>query len=58
MANEGGLPVGLTTNPDTHDAWFWTKVREALADMRPGVPHQQVMDEVRALIDSKRRVRT
>lgn len=37
----------------THDTWFRAKVREALADTRPDMPHQQVMDEVQALIDRK-----
>ena len=57
VAAEGGLPVGLTAAPEAHDAWFRTKVREALADTRPGVPHNQVMDEAQALIDRKRRAR-
>ena len=34
------------------------KVQEALADTRPTVPHQQVMDEVQAQIDRKRRGRS
>ena len=37
--------------------WFRAKVHEALADNRPGVSHQQVMDDVQALIDRKRRAR-
>lgn|ERR1700722_12734687 len=55
VAKEGGLPAGLATDPEAHDAWFRTKVREALADTRPTVPHQQVIDEAQALIDRKRR---
>jgi DNA-damage-inducible protein J len=54
VIKEGGLPVGLTVDPDVHDAWFRDKVKEALADVRPAVPHQQVMDEVQVLIDRKR----
>lgn len=57
VSKEGGLPVGLTADPQAHDAWFRAKVREALADTRPGVAHQQVMDEAQALIDRKRRAR-
>ncbi|MFT3791446.1 MAG: type II toxin-antitoxin system RelB/DinJ family antitoxin [Rudaea sp.] len=57
VAAEGGLPAGLTTDAETHDAWFRTKVQEALADTRPTVPHRQVMDEVQARIDRKRRDR-
>lgn len=45
IAEEGGLPAGLTTAPGAYDAWFRTKVREALGDTRPGVPHGQVMDD-------------
>jgi len=55
ITKEGGLPVGLTASPEAHDAWFRDKVKEAMADTRPAVPHTQVMDEVQALIDRKRR---
>ncbi|WP_265502446.1 type II toxin-antitoxin system RelB family antitoxin [Paracoccus beibuensis] len=55
VAAEGGLPVGLTADPDAHDAWFRAKVQEAMADPRPTTPHDQVMQEARALIHGKRR---
>ena len=42
---EGGLPVGLTADPEAYDAWFRTKVQEALADPRPATPHDQVTRE-------------
>lgn len=58
VAKEGGLPAGLTAAPEAHDAWFRAKVQEALADVRPAVPHQRVMDEAQALIDRKRRARS
>ncbi len=54
ITHEGGMPPGLTASEDGYDSWFREKVREALADPRT-VPHEQVMDEVQALIDSKRR---
>ena len=54
---EGGLPAGLTADPQAYDAWFRAKVNEALADTRPAVPHLQAMDEAQALIDKKRRAR-
>ncbi|MCB2262760.1 MAG: type II toxin-antitoxin system RelB/DinJ family antitoxin [Candidatus Thiosymbion ectosymbiont of Robbea hypermnestra] len=54
VTKEGGLPAGLTADPEAHDAWFRAKVREALDDTRPAVPHRQVMDEAQALIDRKR----
>ncbi|MBD4292498.1 type II toxin-antitoxin system RelB/DinJ family antitoxin, partial [Xanthomonas citri pv. citri] len=34
VAKEGGLPAGLTTDPEAHDAWFRAKVREAMMDTR------------------------
>ena len=34
-----------------HDAWFRAQVRAALDDPYPGIPHEEVMDETRALID-------
>jgi len=58
VTREGGLPAGLVTDPQAHDAWFRAKVQEALADSRAAVPHRQVMDEAQALIDSKRRARS
>ena len=54
VAAEGGLPVGLTADPNAYDAWFRAKVQEALSDPRPATPHDQVMREARALIDGKR----
>lgn len=54
VAAEGGMPAGLTAGPDAYDAWFRAKVREALSDPRPTMPHDQVMREARALISGKR----
>jgi len=54
VASEGGLPAGLTADPDVYDAWFRAKVKEALDDARPAVPHAQVMQEAQALIVKKR----
>lgn len=51
---EGGLPIGLTVDPEAHDAWFRDKVKEAMADTQPTVPHKQVMDEAQILINRKR----
>jgi len=55
VAKDGGLPAGLTTTPEAYDVWFRAKVHEALADERPGVDHQTVMDEAQLTIDRKRR---
>ena len=57
IAAEGGLPVGLTADPEAYDAWFRAKVQEALTDTRPTVPHRQAMDKIQAQIDRKRRGR-
>jgi DNA-damage-inducible protein J len=57
VVKEGGLPAGLTTDPEGYDAWFRAKVQEALDDTRPTVSHRQVMDEAQAVIDRKRRAR-
>ena len=58
VATEGGLPAGLAVDREAHDAWFRTKVREALDDLRTPVPHSEAMVEAQALIDGKRRVRS
>lgn len=55
VAAEGGLPAGLTADPDAYDAWFRAKVQEALDDSRPATPHVQVMQDAQAVIDGKRR---
>ncbi len=36
------------------DRWFRAKVQASLDDPRPNVPHDQVMADMRALIESKR----
>lgn len=54
IAKEGGLPPGLVADNASYDAWFKAKVQEALNDTLPTVPHEQVMDDIQALIDRKR----
>ena len=54
VAAEGGLPAGLTANPDAYDAWFRAKVQEALDDPRPTTPHAKAMQDAQSLIDGKR----
>ena len=58
VAAEGGLPAGLTADPEAHDAWFRAKVREALDDPNPASPHDRAMTDTQALIDRKRRARS
>ena len=53
VANEGGLPIGLTMDSATYDEWFRGKVKEALEDPRPPLAH----DEVEARF-AERRART
>jgi len=36
-----------------YDRWFRAKVQASLDDPRPNIPHDQVMAEMRALIESK-----
>ena len=57
VATEGGLPAGLDIDREAHDAWFRTRVREALDDPGAPVPHDRVMEGVQVLIDGKRRAR-
>lgn len=38
----------------SHDRWFRAKVKASLDDPRPNIPHEQVMADMRALIESKR----
>jgi DNA-damage-inducible protein J len=54
IAREGGLPAGLVADNAGHDAWFKAKVQEVLHDTASTVPHEQVMDDIQALIDRKR----
>ena len=37
-----------------HDAWFRAKVARAMASEAPGIPHDQVMAETRAIIERAR----
>ena len=55
VVRDGGLPPGLTCDPAAYDAWFRSRVKEALEDTGPTHAHQQVMDEAQALIGAKRR---
>ncbi len=36
-----------------YDRWFRAKVESSLADTRPGIPHDEVMAEMRQIIASK-----
>lgn len=43
-----------TQEADAYDAWLRAEVKASLADPRPGIPHDQVMAELRALIEAKK----
>ncbi len=40
---------------EAYDIWFRAKVEASLADTRPTIPHDQVMAEIAALIEAKRK---
>ncbi|MFC3443385.1 stability determinant [Sphingobium rhizovicinum] len=42
-----------TEEAEAYDAWFRAEVEASLADPRPGTPHDQVMAELRAIIEAK-----
>ncbi|MEO5807663.1 antitoxin [Devosia sp.] len=37
---------------DAYDVWFRAKVQASLDDPRPGIPHDQVMAELDAIIEA------
>ncbi len=41
-ANEGALPFPLAANVPAHNAWFRSKVEEAIDDPRPPVANEDV----------------
>lgn len=53
------IPPGLAVPEDeaAYDRWFHATVQEAIDDPRPSIPHDQVMAEIRALIERKRRAK-
>lgn len=57
VAAGGGLPTGLTADPEGHDARLRARAREALDEPHSAVPHKRVMSDMQALIDGKRGAR-
>lgn len=43
-----------TEEAEAYDAWFRAEVEASLADPRPSFPHDQVMAELRAIIEAKK----
>ena len=58
VANEGGLPPGLTVTEETYDDWFRRKVQEALDDPGPLLSHEDAMHEMNELIRNRVRDRS
>ena len=44
-----------TEEAEAYERWFRAKVQESLDDNSPSIPHDQVMAEMQAFIDTKRR---
>lgn len=42
VATDGAFPFALAADPAAHDAWFRSKVQQALDDPRPAIPHDDV----------------
>ncbi|MGY2231922.1 antitoxin [Pseudomonas tolaasii] len=38
---------------DSYDRWFRAKVQASIDDPRPSIPHDQVMAEMRALLEAR-----
>jgi hypothetical protein len=44
-----------TDEAAAYERWFRAKVQKSLDDPRPNIPHDQVMAEMRQLLDDKRK---
>lgn len=42
---------------EAYDKWFREQVEAALVEEGPGIPHEQVMAEMRELLENKRNAR-
>ena len=43
---------------EAYDKWFREQVKAGLADTGPGIPHEQVMAEMQAIIDTHENARS
>lgn len=43
-----------TEEAEAYDAWLRAEVEASLADPRPGIPHDEVMAEMQAIIDRRK----
>lgn len=46
-------PFSTEEQAEHHDRWFRTQVQASLDDKRPLVPHDEVMDDMRGLLNKK-----
>jgi len=44
-----------TEEAEAYERWFRAKVQESLDDTRPNIPHDEVMAEMRQLLEDKRK---
>ncbi|QLQ12871.1 MAG: stability determinant [Brevundimonas sp.] len=42
--------IATTEEAEAHDAWVRAKVREALADPRPAIPHDEAVARIDAVL--------
>ena len=42
---------------DSYDHWFRAKVKAAMDDPRPSIPHDQAMAMLQAMLEEKRKTR-
>ncbi len=47
-----------TEEAEAYDRWFRAKIEARMKSTDPGMPHDEVMAEIREMLESKRRVAT
>ena len=52
-SSSSGIQADIEEQADSYDRWFRARVQAALDDPSPGIPHDEVMAEMQALIESK-----
>ena len=46
-------PHDKNGNLQTYDEWFVERVKEAITSDKPTIPHEEVMEKMKAKIDTK-----
>lgn len=46
-------PLSSREEAEAYDRWFRAKIAKALADTRPDVPHEKVIEKMQALLDKE-----